>query len=142
MMKYIILIISYLILFIVCLTLFKIFMTVFKFILFKNVKGCFGIGRFDNKIKMIGGKKLSKKQFIKNIIDYIDCLEVDKEYVTVTHTILKDYIIKNKSKYNLKVECNNKITKSRILIEKIWLCNFKDFIKKVDFYEVHITKLK
>ncbi|MEG1705848.1 MAG: hypothetical protein RR290_04675 [Clostridia bacterium] len=91
---------------------------------------------------MIGGKKLSRKQFIKNAIDYIDSLEVGKEYVTVTHTILKDYIIENKSKYNLKVDCNNKIVKSRILIEKIWLFNFKDFRDKVDFYEVHVTKLK
>lgn len=122
--------------------MFKIANGVSSLIVFKNVKGCFGINRFNNKIQMLGIKKLSKKQFIRNAISYIDTLEVGKEYVTVTHTILKDYIIKNKSKYNLKVECNNKIVKSRILIEKIWLFNFKNFTKKVDFYEVHITKLK
>lgn len=127
---------------IVCWIIFKIANAVSNLIVFKNVKGCFGINRFNNKIQMLGGKKLSKKQFVRNAISYIDNLEVGKEYVTVTHTILRDYIIKNKSKYNLKVEYNNKIVKRRILIEKIWLFNFKDFTKKVDFYEVHITKLK
>jgi hypothetical protein len=134
--------VKYIIWIILCLIVFKVCSTVSNLIVFKNIKGCLGINRFSNKIQMIGGKKLSKKQFIKNAIDYIDSLEVEKEYVTVTHTILKDYIIKNKSKYNLKVECNNKIVKSRILIEKIWLFNFKNFSEKVDFYEVHITKLK
>lgn len=125
-----------------CWIAFKIANGVLNLIVFKNIKGCFGTNRFNNKIKMVGFKKLSKIQFIRNAISYIDTLEVGKEYVTVTHTILKDYIIKNKSKYNLKVECNNKIVKRRILIEKIWLFNFKDFNKKVDFYELHITKLK
>lgn len=134
--------ITFVIVAIVCWILFKIVYGVLSSIVFKNVKGCFGTNRFNNKIKMVGVKKLSKTQFIRNAISYIDTLEVGKEYVTVTHTILKDYIIKNKSKYNLKVECNNKIVKRRILIEKIWLFNFKDFTKKVDFYELHITKLK
>lgn len=134
--------IVFVILAIACWIVFKIFYGVLNLIVFKNIKGCFGTNRFNNKIKMVGFKKLSKIQFIRNAISYIDTLEVGKEYVTVTHTILKDYIIKNKSKYNLKVECNNKIVKRRILIEKIWLFNFKDFTKKVDFYELHITKLK
>ncbi|MEG1409709.1 MAG: hypothetical protein RSB77_03615 [Bacilli bacterium] len=134
--------VKYIIWIMLCLIVFKVCSTASNLIVFKNIKGCFGINRFSNKIQMIGGKKLSRKQFIKNAIDYIDSLEVGKEYVTVTHTILKDYIIENKSKYNLKVDCNNKIVKSRILIEKIWLFNFKDFRDKVDFYEVHVTKLK
>lgn len=120
----------------------KFCMIVSNFIVLKNVKGCFGINRFNNNIQMVSGKKFSTFQFMRSAIKYISELEVGKEYVMVTHTILKDYIIENKSKYNLKVVCDNKIVKSRILIEKIWLLNFKDFFEKVDFYEVRVTRLK
>lgn len=117
----------------------------------KNSKGCFGIRRINYKskkeitmilnINLIVHFRVEKRKevFKQQFCDYFtEMLEKNIEYNLITH----DKIIEWLEELNNIEIISKEPYKERMIFEKIFLLNFKNYFKRKQFYKVTIKSLK